>query len=126
MNGPDWSSRETLVSPQRGGRCHGGHTVERGPASCQLTLLGLEAPGHEEGHRHSRPHHHPAAQIGGDTKDARMVRGVEQLCCGNRLRELGFWGDLIAASQNVKAAYKRDGDFSPRPVVTGQRIMVLN
>lgn len=47
-----------------------------------------------------------------------MIKGMEQLSCGEGLRELGLFsldkrrlqGDLTAAFQDPKGAYRRDGE----------------
>lgn len=43
------------------------------------------------------------------------------------LEKRGLWGDLIANFQCIKGAYMKGRDkHLPRPLATGQRIMVLN
>lgn len=70
----------------------------------------------------------------GPEDDHKMVSGVEHLSCEERLRKLGLivklWeekavGDLIAAFERG-IMRKVERDFLPRPLVTGQGIIVLN
>jgi len=67
-------------------------------------------------------------------KTTNMTRRLEHLSCEERMREFGLFslekkrlqGHLIATFQYLKGAYKKDRDFLPVHVVTGQGTMVLN
>jgi len=64
-----------------------------------------------------------------------MIQGMEYLCCEERRRELGLFslqkrrlqGDLMAAFQCPKGAYKKAGEgLLTWALVTGQGVMALN
>ena len=70
-----------------------------------------------------------------DPRATKMVRGLEHLSYEDRLRQLGLFslekrrlqGDLIAAFQHLKAAYRKDGEgLFIRECSDRMRVMALN
>jgi len=57
----------------------------------------------------------------------KMIRGLEHLSYEDTLEKRRLWGDLIAAFQYLKGAYRKDGDnLFNRHSSDRTRVMVLN
>jgi len=108
------SSRPTLPWAAPGAAWAAGEGGDSAPLLCS----GETPPGVLHPALEPSAHNRPGAVGAGPEEATKTIRGMGDLCCEDRLRELGLfspeksrlWADLIVAFCYLKGAYKKDGD----------------
>ena len=143
LGGAGWQAQHDLAMCAHSPECQpypGLHQMQRsqqveGGDSAPLLCSGETPPGvlHPALEPSALERHGPVGV--GPEAGTKMIRGLENLSYGNRLKEFGLfslenrrlWGDLIAAFQYVKGPVRKlERDFLQRYVVIGQGIVALN